>query len=80
MYELHAIIGASTTPDPIRPKGREVAIVSPIGPGERVEIADSDSYVNDFLACRRLLQPTNRDRGVGGIVDCTHNNKTAGYQ
>jgi hypothetical protein len=30
--------------------------------------------------CRRYLRRTNRDRGVRYIVDCTHNNKTAGYQ
>src|SRR5580698_4621818 len=30
--------------------------------------------------CRRYLRRTNRDRGVRDIVDCNHNNKTAGYQ
>jgi hypothetical protein len=30
--------------------------------------------------CRRLFRWTNCDRGIRGIVDCTHNNKTAGYQ
>ena len=30
--------------------------------------------------CRIFLRRTNRDRGLRGIVDCTHNNKTTGYQ
>jgi hypothetical protein len=30
--------------------------------------------------CRGFFRCANRDRGVRGIVDCTHNNKTAGYQ
>jgi hypothetical protein len=31
-------------------------------------------------ACRRILRCTKGDRGPCGIVDSTHNNKTAGYQ